>query len=151
MKDYESPIEVFVNGTRKAGSEGVQEPTNGHCPFSHRVLITLKEMGIPYKLVMISPDAKPPWYYQLHPGNKTPCIYHDGNVIEESSNILSYLVRQFPTSKHLASSENLQVARSTPGYTKFYPYFVKWMKGHKSARKSGKRITPNQQNIRCSS
>ncbi|KAI0558277.1 Glutathione S-transferase [Gracilaria domingensis] len=112
-----------------------QKFEHGDCPFSQRVLITLKEMGIPFKPVAIAPDAKPGWYYLLHPQNKTPCIYHDGNVVEESGHIVSYLSERFPEANKLASTRHLKLARGTPGYTRFHPHFLRWMSGDESAKK----------------
>lgn len=128
-------VEVYVGGAHGGVGGSFQRSEHGDCPFSHRVLIALEEMGIPYKPVIVPPDAKPAWYYLLHPENKAPCIYHDGDVVEDSGHIVSYLSERFPTAKKLASTRHLKLTRGTPGYTRFHPHFIRWMSGDASAKK----------------
>ncbi|CAN8076613.1 unnamed protein product, partial [Agarophyton chilense] len=128
-------IEVYVAGARGSADGSFQKFEHGDCPFSQRVLITLKEMGIPFKPIAIAPDAKPGWYYLLNPQNRTPCIYHDGNVVDESGHIVAYLQERFPEARRLASTDHLKLARGTPGYTRFHPHFLRWLSGDESAKK----------------
>lgn len=128
-------VEVYVGGTYGAGDTQVEKVERGDCPFSHRVLITLHEMGIGHKTVTIAPEAKPSWYYLLHPENRTPAIYHDGNLVEESGNIVGYLRREFPLANQLASADHLKLTVGTNAFTKFHPRFLHWMaKGNSSAK-----------------
>lgn len=128
-------VDVFVEGVPGAGDANIHKFENGDDPHSHRVLITLHEMGIPHSPVVVAPYSKPAWYYLIHPENKTPCIYHDGHVVEESGNIVSYLMKQFPDAKKLAGINKLQLSKGTPGYTKFYPNFVRWVRGDETAKR----------------
>lgn len=127
-------VEVFVAGVYGTGDTKIERNEVGECPYSHRVLIALHEMQVPYKAVPIPPDAKPQWYYLLHPENKTPTLYHNGNVIEESGQIISYLLQKFPKARRLGSSKHLHLAVGTAAFTKFHSYFVGFLQGTENAK-----------------
>lgn len=42
--------------------------TNHQCPWAHRAHIALKELGLPYKEVIIDLDKpREPWYLEINP------------------------------------------------------------------------------------
>lgn len=127
-------VEVFVTGTVEAGDSRVESTVHGTCPYSHRVLIALKEMGIPHKTIPISLQSKPAWFYLLHPWERTPVIYHNGNVVTESGNIVGYLMERFPTARRLSSANDLKLAVGTQALTRFHPHFMDWVGGNDRAR-----------------
>ena len=127
-------VEVFVKGVAGLGDSEIAREERGDCPFSQRVLMTLREMGIPYSTVTIRPDAKPAWYYLLHAENITPTLYYDGEVVDESGMIVAYLREKFPHAKKLASANDLKLAVGTAALTKFHDHFVDWCDGDESAR-----------------
>lgn len=127
-------VEVYVSGTYGTGENKVETLDPGDCPFSHRVLITLHEMGISYRAVHIAPDAKPSWYYLLQASSQTPALYCDGEVVEDSGHIVRYLRSRFPKANALASADHLKLAVGTSSFTRFHPHFRKWLSGSDGAK-----------------
>lgn len=132
-------VEVHVKASAKfedRAERAVQETVHGDCPYSQRVLIVLEELGIPYRTVFIPARSKPSWFYLLHPENRTPVIYHDGNLVEDSKHIVSYLLEHFPPSngKNLGSAKNLHLNIGTAAFLRFHKHFIDWVKGDKEKR-----------------
>lgn len=120
-------VEVHVKGAPPASDVAVKPTRPGDCPFSQRVMIVLEEAKIPYQAVYHMPHSKAAWYYLFHPENKTPVVYHEGKLIEDSSHIVSYLLDKFPKSSKLGSTQALHLVAGTPAYTKFHDVFLKWV------------------------
>ena len=127
-------VEVYVTGSLNLAQNGEYKLAYGDCPFSHRVLMVLHEMGIPHKVVPIATNNKPHWFYLLQPQNTTPVIYHDGTVIDDSGQIVEYLLRNYPTAKQMASTENVKVTVGTQALTKFHNHFREWIRGDEAAK-----------------
>lgn len=126
-------VEVFVTGKYDTKDPRMEISDHGNCPFSHRVLMALREMKIPFRAVSIAPDNKPAWYYLLHPMTQTPLIYHEGRVISESENIISYLMEKFPDARPLASADHLELAVGSAAFSRFHAHFMSWICGDQSA------------------
>lgn len=127
-------VEVFVTGRYDSGNPSMELSSHGNCPNSHRVLITLREMNIPYQSVPIAPDNKPAWFYLLHPMTQTPLIYHEGKVITESTNIVSYLIEKFPKNRQLSSSDHLRLAVGSAAFVRFHDHMIAWLCGDDHGR-----------------
>lgn len=126
-------VEVYVKSPETDGESTIEPKGHGDCPFSQRVLLVLEEMEIPYKAVAIPSDAKPSWFHLLHPLNLTPVIYHEGQLVGESKQIISYLLHKFPNNKKLAQTDHLRLAVGTAAFTRFHPRFKAWLAGEKKA------------------
>lgn len=122
-------VELFVTGKYHAGDPRMEMSEHGNCPHSHRVLIALKEMGIPYRTIPILPDNKPAWFYLLNPLTKTPVIYYRGDVVSDSSNIVAYLMDTFSKCRKLSSSDHLKLAVGPSAFVRFHTHFSKWLNG----------------------
>lgn len=94
---------------------------------SHQVLLILNEMKLSYKTIAIALHAKPQWYYMLHPDSKTPCLYHDGNVLDNIAYIIPYLNVKFPKHKQLISIDHLNLRPSVQSLSKFHKCFLRWL------------------------
>lgn len=127
-------IEVFVTGKYHAGDPRMEVSEHGSCPHSHRVLIALREMGVPYHTIPILPDNKPAWFYLLNPVAQTPVIYHNGNVIADSSNIMMYVEETFGQRYKLASADHLKLAVGSSAFVRFHTHFKKWIRGDESEK-----------------
>lgn len=127
-------VEVFVTGKYHAGDPRMEMSEHGNCPHSHRVLIALREMGIPYHTIPILPDNKPAWFYLLNPLTQTPVIYYKGDVVSDSSNILAYITDAFPNSRKLSSSDHLKLAVGPSAFIRFHSHFSKWLKGQEKEK-----------------
>lgn len=127
LKLPNNAVEVHVKGASSGSDPGIKPSRPGDCPFSQRVMIVLEETGIPYQTVYHMPRSKAGWYYLFHPENKTPVVYHEGKLIEDSSHIVSYLLNKFPKAAKLGSTEVLRLVAGTPAYTKFHDAFIGWV------------------------
>ena len=72
-----------------------------HAPMSRSniVLWMLEEMGIPYRLNLMSlqrQDQKKPAYLAINPMGKVPALEHKGVVVTEAAAICAYLADAFP-------------------------------------------------------
>lgn len=140
-------IEVFVTGKYHAGDPRMEMSEHGNCPHSHRVLITLKEMGIPYRTVSILPDNKPAWFYLLNPLTQTPVIYHNGNVIADSANIIAYLTDTFGNARKLASADHLKLAVGSSAFVRFHTHFSRWI--NSGDEKEKEKLELELRNLEC--
>lgn len=131
-------VEVHVKAAQtEHHKDGMPFTKHGDCPYSQRVLIVLEELGVPYKKVFISTEAKPAWFYLLHPEKRTPVVYHDGTLVEDSKHIVSYVLERFKPAAGklpLASASKLQLAVGTAAFTRFHDYFIAWLGGNEHAK-----------------
>ncbi|CAN6896337.1 unnamed protein product [Brassica oleracea var. botrytis] len=67
----------------------------GDCPFSQRVLLTLEEKSLPYKMHLINLSDKPKWFLDINPGGKVPVLKIDGKWVPDSDVIVS-LLEKYP-------------------------------------------------------
>ncbi len=66
-------------------------------PFVRKVIVGLTEKGVPFDLVVQPPFNQPPEYFQKSPLGKVPC-YEDGDfILPDSSCILAYLEKAYPS------------------------------------------------------
>ena len=132
---YKIPLEVYVKGPYSRERDFFDSGENGDCPYSQRVLITLEEMHVKYKKVSIYPERKPTWFPLLNAEGQVPVIVHEGQLIEDSRQIISYLSSKFPhKTKHMASTKKLHLTSGTAEFTKFYPAFTAYLQGKGSAK-----------------
>lgn len=67
------------------------------CPFAHRSLLTLREKGIPFRLIEIDLLNKPTNFDKISPYGKVPVLKNGENRVWESAIINEYLDEMFPT------------------------------------------------------
>lgn len=139
-------VEVFVTGKYHAGDPRMEMSEHGNCPHSHRVLIALREMGIPHRTIPILPDNKPAWFYLLNPLTETPVIYYNGDVISDSSHIVAYLMDTFPKARKLSSSAHLKLAVGPSAFVRFHSHFSKWLNGDEEEKD---RLELELRNLEC--
>ncbi|KAG2319696.1 hypothetical protein Bca4012_054066 [Brassica carinata] len=68
----------------------------GDCPFSQRVLLTLEEKSLPYKMHLINLSDKPKWFLDINPGGKVPVLKIDGKWVPDSDIIVNLLEKKYP-------------------------------------------------------
>ncbi|EOA35718.1 hypothetical protein CARUB_v10020944mg [Capsella rubella] len=68
----------------------------GDCPFSQRVLLTLEEKELPYKIHLINVSEKPQWFLDISPEGKVPLMKLDGKWVADSDVIVGLLEEKFP-------------------------------------------------------
>ncbi|XP_057792909.1 uncharacterized protein LOC131009525 [Salvia miltiorrhiza] len=83
-------VEICVKAA--AGSPDIV----GDCPFCQRVLLTLEEKKVEYKLHLISFDTKPQWFMEVNPEGKVPLIKLDDKWISDSDVIVGILEEKYP-------------------------------------------------------
>ena len=67
-------------------------------PFGRAVLAALEEKRAPYRFAAVVPPAhRGPEHLARHPFGRVPAIEHDGFALYETSAILRYIDRVFPT------------------------------------------------------
>jgi glutathione S-transferase len=66
------------------------------CPFAHRSRLTLLEKGIPFKLIEIDLQNKPPNFKDISPYGKVPVLKRGDQRVWESTIINEYLDETFP-------------------------------------------------------
>lgn len=71
---------------------------NGWCPFCERIMLALREKGLPYDEKHVDLRNKPKWYTDMVPTKLVPAvkIHSTGDLIWESLDILQYLDKHFP-------------------------------------------------------
>ena len=94
------------------------------------MLILLEEMGVPYKKVPIYPERKPTWFPLLNAEGQVPVLVHEGQLIEDSRQIVAYLLNKFPDkAKKICSTDTLRLTGGTAQFTRFYYAFQSWLSG----------------------
>ncbi|CAA7013585.1 unnamed protein product [Microthlaspi erraticum] len=68
----------------------------GDCPFSHRVVLTLEEKSVPYKMHLIDVSHKPQWFLDISPQGKVPVLKIDGKWVPDSDVIVDILEEKYP-------------------------------------------------------
>ncbi|CAN8312589.1 unnamed protein product [Cochlearia groenlandica] len=68
----------------------------GDCPFSQRVLLTLEEKNLPYKIHLINLSDKPKWFLAINPQGKVPVLKIKEKWISDSDIIVNVLEQNYP-------------------------------------------------------
>ncbi|CAF2140131.1 BnaA02g35980D [Brassica napus] len=68
----------------------------GDCPFSQRVLLTLEEKKLPYKIHLANVSGKPQWFLDISPEGKVPVMKLDGKWVADSDVIVGILEEKYP-------------------------------------------------------
>lgn len=131
---HQDVVEVFIKSPEGCSNLFMQPGENGDCPFSQRVLLVLEEMGIPYNSISIDADAKPAWFHLVHPRNQTPVVYHEGQLLIESNQIVTYLINRFPEKTQLADAAHLRLKFGPAKFRRFHPAFVEWLCGRRVSK-----------------
>ncbi|PIN04324.1 Intracellular Cl- channel CLIC, contains GST domain [Handroanthus impetiginosus] len=94
----------------------------GDCPFCQRVLMTLEEKKVPYKLHLINLDDKPKWLLDVNPEGKVPVVKFDDKWIPDSDVIVGIIEEKYPNPSLSPPPEVSSVG------SKLFPSFVKFLK-----------------------
>ncbi|XP_059666193.1 glutathione S-transferase DHAR2-like [Cornus florida] len=94
----------------------------GDCPFSQRVLLTLEEKKIPYKIHLINTSDKPQWFLEANPEGKVPVIKSDDKWVPDSDVIVGIIEENHPDPPLSPPPELSSVG------SKIFPAFVKFLK-----------------------
>ncbi|GLT88964.1 hypothetical protein SLE2022_069700 [Rubroshorea leprosula] len=94
----------------------------GDCPFSHRVLLTLEEKKIPYKMHLINVSDKPQWFLEISPEGKVPVVKFDDKWVPDSDVIVGILEEKYPEPSLVTPPEFASVG------SKIFGAFVKFVK-----------------------
>lgn len=70
---------------------------NSISPFVRKVMVLLKEKGIPYENEDVNPFSPPEGFRQISPLGRIPAFRHDDRIINDSSVICHYIERLHPT------------------------------------------------------
>ncbi|KAL6131291.1 hypothetical protein ACLB2K_069667 [Fragaria x ananassa] len=68
----------------------------GDCPFTQRVLLTLEEKKVPYKLHLINLADKPKWFTEVNPEGKVPVVKFDDKWVSDSDVLVGILEEKYP-------------------------------------------------------
>ncbi|CAH2036798.1 unnamed protein product [Thlaspi arvense] len=68
----------------------------GDCPFSHRVVLTLEEKSVPYKMHLINLSDKPQWFLGISPNGTVPVLKIDDKWVSDSDIIVDVLEKKYP-------------------------------------------------------
>ncbi|XP_050363867.1 glutathione S-transferase DHAR2-like [Argentina anserina] len=68
----------------------------GDCPFTQRVLLTLEEKKVPYKLHLINLADKPQWFTEANPEGKVPVVKFDDKWVSDSDVLVGILEEKYP-------------------------------------------------------
>ncbi|XP_050211173.1 glutathione S-transferase DHAR2-like [Mercurialis annua] len=94
----------------------------GDCPFSQRVLLTLEEKKISYKLHLINLTDKPQWFLEISPEGKVPVLKVDEKWVSDSDVIVKILEEKYPVPSLVTPPEYASVG------SKMFSAFVKFLK-----------------------
>ncbi|XP_020210473.1 glutathione S-transferase DHAR2-like [Cajanus cajan] len=86
----------------------------GDCPFSQRVLLTLEEKKVSYKLHLIDLSNKPEWFLGVNPEGKVPVVQFDGKWVADSDVIVGILEEKYPQPSLLTPPEFASVYETFP-------------------------------------
>lgn len=115
--------------TRTSTAPSVDKGTMGDCPFSQRVVMALEEMNVPYVLHKVNTLVKPPWFHILTSEGKVPLLYHEGRLIDDSAQIVTYLHQRFPKAHAVHRQAQLPLLVSEGQLTAFGGVFREWLTG----------------------
>jgi glutathione S-transferase len=65
------------------------------CPFAHRVLATLVQLGVPFERREAEVGGKPRGLERHSPSGRVPILVHDGLVLAESRVTIEYLAERY--------------------------------------------------------
>ncbi|XP_022747081.1 glutathione S-transferase DHAR2-like [Durio zibethinus] len=68
----------------------------GDCPFCQRVLLTLEEKKVSYKMHLVNLSDKPQWFLEISPGGKVPVVKFDDKWVPDSDVIVGILEEKYP-------------------------------------------------------
>ncbi|XP_010558764.1 PREDICTED: glutathione S-transferase DHAR2-like [Tarenaya hassleriana] len=68
----------------------------GDCPFSQRVLLTLEEKNLPYKMHLINVSDKPKWFLDVNPEGKVPVMKSEDKWVPDSDVIVGIIEEKHP-------------------------------------------------------
>ncbi|XP_021295640.1 glutathione S-transferase DHAR2-like [Herrania umbratica] len=68
----------------------------GDCPFCQRVLLTLEEKKVPYKMHLVNLSDKPQWFLEISPEGKVPVVKFDEKWVPDSDVIVGILEEKYP-------------------------------------------------------
>ncbi|KAF8068540.1 hypothetical protein N665_1145s0008 [Sinapis alba] len=68
----------------------------GDCPFTQRVLLTLEEKKLSYKIHLVNVSDKPQWFLDISPEGKVPVMKLDGKWVADSDVIVETLEEKYP-------------------------------------------------------
>nr|AZL93848.1 dehydroascorbate reductase 1 [Ceanothus thyrsiflorus] len=94
----------------------------GDCPFSQRVVLTLEEKKVSYKLHLINLSDKPKWFLEVNPEGKVPVVKFDDKWVSDSDVIVGILEEKFPETALVTPSEFSSVG------SKIFGTFVTFLK-----------------------
>ncbi|KAF9597171.1 hypothetical protein IFM89_016159, partial [Coptis chinensis] len=94
----------------------------GDCPFCQRVLLTLEEKNVPYKLHLIDVGNKPQWFLEVSPEGKVPVVKFDEKWIPDSDVITQLIEEKYPEPSLVTPLELASVG------SKIFGSFVKFLK-----------------------
>ncbi|KAL2539915.1 Glutathione S-transferase DHAR2 [Abeliophyllum distichum] len=94
----------------------------GDCPFCQRVLLTLEEKKVPYKMHLINLSDKPQWFLEVNPEGKVPLMKFDEKWIADSDVIVGIIEEKYPNPSLYPPPEVSSVG------SKIFPSFVKFLK-----------------------
>eukprot|EP00173_Palmaria_palmata_P001780 Plantae.Rhodophyta-Palmaria_palmata.ctg2035.p1 GENE.Plantae.Rhodophyta-Palmaria_palmata.ctg2035~~Plantae.Rhodophyta-Palmaria_palmata.ctg2035.p1 ORF type:complete len:272 (+),score=27.63 Plantae.Rhodophyta-Palmaria_palmata.ctg2035:342-1157(+) len=131
------PFDVFVSAANRCNSKlgkisrmTMEARELGACPFSHRILITLRELGVEHNIIPVDMNHKPGWFHLLSGEGRVPVIYSDGKLISGSRQIMGYLIDKYPERAVAAlgiscnhGSCKGSVRAGTRTFTRFFPKF----------------------------
>ncbi|KAE7996854.1 hypothetical protein FH972_001543 [Carpinus fangiana] len=94
----------------------------GDCPFCQRVLLTLEEKKVPYKLRLINLSDKPQWFLEVNPEGKVPVVKFDDKWVSDSDVLVGILEEKYPEPSLATPPEFASVG------SKIFGAFVKFVK-----------------------
>ncbi|KAE9451387.1 hypothetical protein C3L33_16713, partial [Rhododendron williamsianum] len=109
---------------------GEENPVQG--PFSHRVLLTLEEKKIPYKVQLVNLSDKPQWFLEQNPEGKVPVIKFEDKWIPDSDVIVGIIEEKYPdpplSPPPEAASVYASLSLSIYMASKIFPSLIKFLK-----------------------
>ncbi|KAL2555694.1 Glutathione S-transferase DHAR2 [Forsythia ovata] len=94
----------------------------GDCPFCQRVLLTLEEKKVPYKMHLINLSDKPQWCLEVNPEGKVPLMKFDEKWIVDSDVIVGIIEEKYHSPSLSPPPEVSSVG------SKIFPSYVKFLK-----------------------
>ncbi|KDP46078.1 hypothetical protein JCGZ_06589 [Jatropha curcas] len=98
----------------------------GDCPFCQRVLLTLEEKKLTYKMHLINLSDKPQWFLEISPEGKVPVAKIDDKWVPDSDVIVGILEEKYPDPSLVTPPDFASVG------SKIFSSFVKFLKSKDS-------------------
>ncbi|XP_078175047.1 dehydroascorbate reductase 1 [Carex rostrata] len=96
----------------------------GDCPFTQRVLLTLEEKHLPYKMKFVDLSNKPDWFLKINPEGKVPLIKLEEKWIADSDVITQALEEKYPEPPLATPSDKASVG------SKIFSTFIGFLKSN---------------------